>query len=75
MRILRPVIYAYPQTDSMNLIFFYASFPVVTNLFSLFVSQSIGEGNGNPLQYSCRSIPQAEEPGGLYSPRGRKSWM
>ena len=24
-----------------------------------------GEGNGNPLQYSCLEIPQTEEPGGL----------
>ena len=26
-----------------------------------------GEGNGNPLQYSCWEIPQTEEPGGLQS--------
>ena len=25
----------------------------------------IGEGNGNPLQYSCLKIPWMEEPGGL----------
>ena len=24
-----------------------------------------GEGNGNPLQYSCWRIPWTEEPGGL----------
>ena len=24
-----------------------------------------GEGNGNPLQYSCLEIPRTEEPGGL----------
>ena len=26
-----------------------------------------GEGNGNPLQYSCLEIPWMEEPGGLQS--------
>ena len=26
-----------------------------------------GEGNGNPLQYSCLGIPGLEEPGGLPS--------
>ena len=26
-----------------------------------------GEGNGNPLQYSCLEIPWTEEPGGLQS--------
>ena len=26
-----------------------------------------GEGNGNPLQYSCWRIPWTEEPGGLQS--------
>ena len=26
-----------------------------------------GEGNGNPLQYSCLGIPGSEEPGGLPS--------
>ena len=26
-----------------------------------------GEGNGNPLQYSCLRIPWTEEPGGLQS--------
>ena len=26
-----------------------------------------GEGNGNPLQYSCEGNPGAEEPGGLQS--------
>ena len=28
---------------------------------------SPGEGNGNPLQYSCREILRTEEPGGLQS--------
>ena len=28
-----------------------------------------GEGNGNPLQYSCLENPRTEEPG-----RGRKEW-
>ena len=27
--------------------------------------KSPGEGNGNPLQYSCLDIPWTEEPGGL----------
>ena len=27
--------------------------------------RSPGEGNGNPLQYSCLEIPGTEEPGGL----------
>ena len=26
-----------------------------------------GEGNGNPLQYSCLENPMGEEPGGLQS--------
>ena len=34
--------------------------------------RSPGEGNGNPLQYSCWRIPWTVEPGGLYSPRGCK---
>ena len=29
--------------------------------------RSPGEGNGNPLQYSCRIIPWTEKPGGLQS--------
>ena len=29
--------------------------------------RSPGEGNGNPLQYSCWKIPWMEEPGGLQS--------
>ena len=33
--------------------------------------RSPGEGNGNPLQYSCLKIPRTEELGG-YSPRGRE---
>ena len=33
--------------------------------------RSPGEGNGNPLQYSCLEIPWMEEPGRLYSPWGR----
>ena len=27
--------------------------------------RSPGDGNGNPLQYSCLEIPWTEEPGGL----------
>ena len=33
--------------------------------------RSPGEGNGNPLQYSCWEIQWTEEPGG-YSPWDRK---
>ena len=34
-----------------------------------------GEGNGNPLQYSCLEIPWTEEPGrGLQSMGSQKSW-
>ena len=29
--------------------------------------RSSGEGNGNPLQYSCLENPWTEEPGGLQS--------
>ena len=29
------------------------------------LGRSPGEGNGNPLQYSCWEIPWIEEPGGL----------
>ena len=29
--------------------------------------RSPGEGNGNPLQYSCLENPWTEEPGGLQS--------
>ena len=29
--------------------------------------RSPGEGNGNPLQYSCLENPMGEEPGGLQS--------
>ena len=34
------------------------------------LGRSPGEGNGNPLQYSCWKIPWMEEPGRLYSPWG-----
>ena len=29
--------------------------------------RTLGEGNGNPLQYSCLKVPRTEEPGGLQS--------
>ena len=29
------------------------------------LGRSVGEGNGNPLQYSCWKIPGTEEPDGL----------
>ena len=31
------------------------------------LERSPGEGNGNPLQYSCLENPWTEEPGGLQS--------
>ena len=34
--------------------------------------RSSGEGNGNPLQYSCLEDPMDGEHGRLYSPWGRK---
>ena len=33
--------------------------------FNLWI-RSPGEGNGNPLQYSCLENPMEEEPGGLH---------
>ena len=39
--------------------------------------RSPGEGNGNPLQYSCLENPMGEEPGGLQSmgsQRVRHNW-
>ena len=38
----------------------------------IFLSSRIGEGNGNPLQYSCLKIPWTEEPGGLQSMGSRR---
>ena len=35
--------------------------------------RSPGEGNGNPLQYSCLEIPWTEESGGLQSMGSQKS--
>ena len=34
--------------------------------------RSPGEGNGNPLQYSCLRTPWTEEPGGLQSKGSQK---
>ena len=34
---------------------------------SILVTTLFGEGNGNPLQYSCLEIPWVEEPGRLRS--------
>ena len=39
------------------------------------LERSPGEGNDNPLQYSCLENPREEEPGGLQSKRVAKSWM
>ena len=36
------------------------------------LERSPGEGNGNPLQYSCLENPGTEEPGGLNSPWGHR---
>ena len=36
--------------------------------------RSPGEGNGNPLQYSCLENPWTEEPGRLQS-TGHKEWI
>ena len=36
------------------------------------LERSPGEGNGNPLSILVWKIPTTEEPGGLYSPWGRK---
>ena len=38
--------------------------------------RSFGEGNGNPLRYSCLGNPmtEEEEPGGLLSMGLQKSW-
>ena len=35
--------------------------------------RSSGEGNGNPLQYSCLGNPMTEEPGRLQSMGSQKS--
>ena len=40
---------------------------------SLGQEDSPGEGNFNPLQYSCWEIPWTEEPGGLQSKGLHKS--
>ena len=37
------------------------------------LGRSPGEGNGNPLQYSCLEFPWTEEPGGMQS-MGSQSW-
>jgi len=36
--------------------------------------RSPGEGNGNPVQYSCLGIPWTEQPDGLQSMGSQKSW-
>ena len=37
--------------------------------------RSPGEGNGNPLQYSCQENPMEKEPGGLQSMGSQESDM
>ena len=49
-----------------------------TPVQSLCLEDSSGEGNGNPLQYSCLEIPWTEEPGRLQSmgsQRVRYDWV
>ena len=36
------------------------------------LGRSSGEGNGNPLQYSCLENPWTEEPGGLQSTESQR---
>ena len=36
--------------------------------------RSLGEGNGNPLQYFCLGNPMDKEPGTLQSMGSQKSW-
>ena len=53
---------------------------VVKNLsrFNPWAGRSLGEGNGNPLQYLAWKIPGTEEPGGLQSvgsQRVRHDWV
>ena len=38
------------------------------------LERSLGEGNGNSLQYSCLGNPWTEEPGGVQSMGSQKSW-
>ena len=38
------------------------------------LGKSPGEGNGNPLQYSCLENPWTEEPGGATVHGVSKSW-
>ena len=42
-------------------IFLYIKFNIIE------IKSIAGEGNGNPLQYSCLLLPWTEEPGGLQS--------
>ena len=39
------------------------------------LGRSPGEGNGNPLQYSCLENPWTEEPGGLQTMGSQESDM
>ena len=38
------------------------------------LGRSPGEGDGNPLQYSCLEVPWTEEPGRLQSTGSQKNW-
>ena len=45
----------------------------VSSLYSVDINPLFGEGNGNPLQYSCLENPREEEPGSPQS-MGSQSW-
>ena len=47
---------------------------IILNNFILFKYMALhGEGNGNPLQYSCLGNPWTKEPGGLQSMGSQRS--
>ena len=44
----------------------------IVKAYMISLQQTFGEGNGNPLQYSCLENSCTEEPSRLYSPWGHK---
>ena len=44
----------------------------ILDFFDYWFIWHLGEGNGNPLQYSCLENPMMDKPGRLYSPWGHK---